>query len=116
MSAAIADLGGFVRPAGPGSERADLLVRGARCAACLNKIETAVAGLPNVQSARLNLTTGRMVVTWRAGRADPAVVIDKLESLGYAAAPFDPEEAQEEQDREGRRLSQRNLKVDPPGS
>lgn len=105
MSAAIADLGGFVRPAGAGSERADLLVRGARCAACLNKIETAVAGLPNVQSARLNLTTGRMVVTWRAGRADPAVVIDKLESLGYAAAPFDPEEAQEEQDREGRRLA-----------
>ena len=40
----------------------DIMVRGASCAGCISKIETALMRLPGMQVARLNLSTGRMRV------------------------------------------------------
>ncbi len=99
------DLSGFVRIEKGGSERLELLVKGARCAGCMAKIERGVKALPDVETARLNLTTGRLQVTWRAGRADPAAVVRELDQLGYPSAPFDPLEAEAQIDREGRKLA-----------
>ena len=99
------DLAAFVRRDAEGEEGVELLVKGARCATCLRKIETGVAALPGVKSARLNLTTGRLTVRWADGRSSPARIIAGLEHLGYASAPFDPAEATAAQDREGRRLA-----------
>lgn len=84
----------------------ELLVRGAKCAGCMGKIERAVAGLPGVTSARLNLTTGKLSVLTQVGGADaePASIIEALERLGYPAAVFDTSKARVEADREGRRL------------
>jgi len=56
------ELSAFVRPRGEAEEGVELLVRGARCAACLRKIETSLADLPGVTQARLNLTSGRLSV------------------------------------------------------
>ena len=42
--------------------RIELLVKGARCAACLSKIERGIKALPGVEDARLNLTTGKLAV------------------------------------------------------
>ena len=39
-------------------DRVELLVGGARCAGCIQKIESAVRARAGVTSARLNLTTG----------------------------------------------------------
>lgn len=100
-----ADLSGFVRQDGEGEEGVDLLVRGARCAACLRKIETGVAAVPGVTRARLNLTTGRLSVRWARGRGSPSRIIEALDGLGYASVPFDPAEARAAEDREGRRLA-----------
>ena len=100
-----ADLSAFVRPRGETDEGVDLLVRGARCAACLRKIETGVAALDGVTQARLNLTTGRLAVRWTRGRLGPRAVIAHLETLGYPATPFDPAEARAAHDGEGRRLA-----------
>ncbi len=86
-------------------EALELLVKGARCAACLGKIEAGVRALPDVAQARLNLTTGKLVVTGRVRRPDTVAVIHALDRLGYAAAPFDPSDALAQQDREGRRLA-----------
>ena len=99
------DLSAFVQPRAGDEEGVELLVKGARCAACLRKIETGVAGLAGVSHARLNLTTGRMSVRWGRGRSSPAEVIARLDQLGYASAPFDPAESLAAQDREGRRLA-----------
>lgn len=83
----------------------DLLVTGARCAACLGKIERETAALKGVEAARLNLTTGKLTVTFGdAATADPAAVISTLERLGYPASLYDPGVAAEARDREGRRL------------
>ncbi|MFC3077240.1 heavy metal translocating P-type ATPase [Phenylobacterium terrae] len=99
-----ADFSAFLRKTPRGQASLELLVKGARCAACLAKIETAVAGLPNVASARLNLTSGKLTVTYE-GAGDPAAVVRALDGLGYPATPYDPGQAQLAHDAEGRRLT-----------
>jgi Cu2+-exporting ATPase len=97
------DLSAYLRPEGAAA-RIDLLVPGARCAGCLAKIEGGLSDRPDVASARLNLTTHRLTVTFRSGTADPAGVVALLDRLGYAATPYDPAQAREARDREGREL------------
>ena len=97
------DLSAFLRREG-GETRLDLLVPGARCAACLGKIERGLAELPGVAAARMNLTSHKLAVTFRAGAADAGQVLKALDRLGYQAQPYDPGRAKVEHDREGRRL------------
>ena len=99
------DLEAFVSRDEAGRGRLELLVTGARCAACIRKIETAVAGLPGVSSARLNLTTGKLAVEVGGGVAHPEQVVETVENLGYRACLFDPAEAVASVDREGRELA-----------
>jgi len=99
------DLEAFVRRDEAGRGRLELLVSGARCAACIRKIETAVAGLPGVASVRLNLTTGKLAVELTGQEAHPERVVETVEGLGYRACLFDPSEAAAVQDREGRELA-----------
>ena len=95
----------FVRGTEDGQNRLELLVQGARCAGCLNKIEKGIAALPGVTVARMNLTTGKLAVQWRTGRLQPTQLVAALADLGYPAVPYDPEEARQSEDREGRRLA-----------
>jgi Cu2+-exporting ATPase len=99
------DLSGFVRVEKGGRARLELLVKGARCANCMAKIERGVMAVPGVDAARLNLTTGRLQVSWPQGKVDPAEVVRTLDGLGYPSAPFDPLEAETQIDKEGRRLA-----------
>ncbi|ALL12762.1 heavy metal translocating P-type ATPase [Caulobacter henricii] len=108
MTASLAvprDLEAFVRRDASGRGRLELLVNGARCAGCIGKIEKAVAALPGVDGARLNLTTGKLAVDLRAVSANPDRVVEAVEGLGYRACLFDPSEAAAAQDREGRELA-----------
>ena len=99
------DFSAYLKDRASGRPSLELLVRGARCASCLGKIERAVQALPGVGEARLNLTTGKLTVGFRTvAAADPGRVIAALERLGYPATPYDPGQAAEAADREGRRL------------
>jgi Cu2+-exporting ATPase len=99
------DLTAFLKRRPDAAPTFELLVKGARCAACLGKIERETAALPGVASARLNLTTGKLTVAFDSLLdADPGAVVTTLEKLGYPTAPYDPAQAAEAQDREGRRL------------
>ncbi|MGV9006491.1 MAG: heavy metal translocating P-type ATPase [Brevundimonas sp.] len=98
------DLTAFLTADGAGGARVDLLVRGARCAGCIAKIERTVTALPGVEAARLNLSTGRLAVELLNDRVDPGRIVTALERLGYPATPYDPGVALVERDREGRRL------------
>lgn len=99
------DLEAFVRRDATGKGRLELLVNGARCAACIGKIERAVGALPGVEGARLNLTTGKLAVDLKAVSANPDKVVQAVEALGYRACLYDPTEAVAAQDREGRELA-----------
>ncbi|MFC3068340.1 heavy metal translocating P-type ATPase [Phenylobacterium soli] len=98
------DYSAFLRKREDGARSLDLLVKGARCANCLAKIEREVQGLPGVASARLNLTTGKLTVGFDGAAGDAAKVVEALDKLGYPATPYDPAQAQVAHDKEGRRL------------
>lgn len=98
------DLSGFLNRRADGGASLDLLVQGARCAGCLGKIEAAVQALPDVASARMNLTSRKLSVTFKGEGADAGRVVTTLDRLGYPATPFDPGQARLEHDREGKRL------------
>ncbi|HJV41302.1 heavy metal translocating P-type ATPase [Caulobacter sp.] len=99
------DLEAFVRRDEEGRGRLELLVTGARCAGCINKIEKAVRELPGVDTVRLNLTTGKLAVQLEGRQANPEAVVETVEGLGYGACLFDPGEAAAAQDKEGRELA-----------
>jgi Cu2+-exporting ATPase len=103
-SGAGADPSAFVRRDARGRETLELMVQGARCAGCIRKIEYGLLTLPGVADARLNLSTGRLRVTWSPGALEPNDIVDALDKLGYGASAFDPEAARREADEEGRRL------------
>ncbi|WP_332653952.1 heavy metal translocating P-type ATPase [Brevundimonas sp.] len=98
------DMSAFLRKRDDGRASLDLLVTGARCAGCISKIEREVAGLAGVETARLNLSTGRLSIGLANGGVDPGRIISALDRLGYPATPFDPGAALVQRDREGRRL------------
>ncbi len=101
--AASADLSRFLSRKLDGSVAFDALVKGARCAGCLGKIERGVTALPGVASARLNLSTGKLAVVGGAGFR-PDAVLQRLHDLGYEGAPFQAAATLDEDAREGRFL------------
>lgn len=102
--AARTDLGAFLSRREDGRSSLDLLVPDARCAGCMAKIEREMQALPGVAAARLNLTQKRLTVEFRAGAGDAGGVVEALARLGYPATPYDPGQAREAHDREGRQL------------
>lgn len=82
----------------------DLLVPGARCAACMGKIERSLLALPEVTSARLNLTNRKLSVDFRRAAVNPDLVITTLARLGYPSTVYDPAAAVAAHEAEGRQL------------
>jgi Cu2+-exporting ATPase len=100
---ALADAAPFVRRRN-GKAELDLAIFGAKCAGCIAKIEKAMMALDGMESARLNLSTGRLTLAWQDGAVSPAAVTAAIRSLGYRAAPFDPKAIESDHDAEGRSL------------
>lgn len=98
------DLHGLLKGGEGGSARFDLLVPDARCAACIAKIEREVLTVPGVAAARLNLSRKRLSVDFTSRAGDPALVMAALAKAGYRASPYDPNQARQLHDREGRDL------------
>lgn len=68
----------------PALMETDLVVPTARCAGCIRSIEGALSGLDNVVEARVNLSTRRVKVKWRAGGSPPPLV-RTLSQAGFDA-------------------------------
>ena len=72
----------------------DLAVEGINCAGCMAKIERNLSKIPDVTTARVNLTDRRLALEWKAGALDPALFIARLAELGYKAYPFERQGAE----------------------
>jgi Cu2+-exporting ATPase len=83
------DLSHYLKPTGEGLLHLDLAVDGINCAGCMAKIERNLSKIPEVTSARVNLTDRRLALEWKAGSVDPAMFVDRLAELGYKAYPFE---------------------------
>lgn len=65
-----------------------LSVPAVHCAACISSIELGLMALPDVQSARVNLTQKRVMVAARRG-TDPDLLVARIRALGYDAREMD---------------------------
>jgi len=65
-----------------------LSVPAVHCAACISTIERGLASMPDVVSARVNLTLKRVIVAAIPG-TDPERLVARLARLGYAAHEMD---------------------------
>jgi Cu2+-exporting ATPase len=104
---AVAPAAGQLASVRPGAGRLILSLPGAHCAVCISTVERAMAGVPGVISARVNLTLRRVSV-----EAGPEVEADALiaaaAGAGYEAHELDPGLlSATETDRQGRDLLMR---------
>jgi len=65
-----------------GLRHSDLSVPGISCGGCIRKIEDALARLPGVTRARVNLSTRRVGVDWRESEGPPPLG-EAITGLGY---------------------------------
>lgn len=90
--------------AAQGLKSLDLAVEGARCAACIQKIEGALFKMDGVKQARLNLSTGRLAVRFFGADERAGDFIEALDALGYPARPYAAETVKDAQSAEEKRL------------
>ena len=67
----------------------DLSVPDVHCGACIHTVEKALGELSGVTSARVNLSTRRVTIKWRAERDTPPDFIGRLHDAGYEAHLFE---------------------------
>lgn len=66
-----------------------LLISGVHCAGCIQKIESRLASNENVQQARLNFSTRRLVIKWSGAEQDANQFVKDIKNLGYGVKPYD---------------------------
>lgn len=84
------EIGLVSRALGDGLMQTEISVPAIHCGACMQKIESGLSGLPDVVSARVNLSSKRVSLQWRTVEAVRAA-LDKLGTLGYEGHLFEPE-------------------------
>lgn len=73
------------RDLGDGMRQTDLSVPGVHCGACIAAVEKALRGLDGVADARVNLSTRRVAVRWKADGSKVPDMIGALARIGYPA-------------------------------
>src|ERR1700752_5096567 len=101
------DFSHYLKRTDTGLLHLDLAVEGISCAGCMAKIERNLANIPDVTSARVNLTDRRLALEWREGAIDPAIFVNRLAELGYKAYPFERLDAETLEDERARSLLRR---------
>ncbi len=96
------DMTGFVRERG-GLSALTLSVRGAKCGGCLSKIEQAVSAIPGIEQARMNLSSGKLNVSW-TGPNIANTVANQVAALGYGVSAFSEDGSAKAAKSEERRL------------
>ncbi len=98
------DLSPYVKAGPDGAERLNFIVEGVHCGGCVAKIERALNAEPDVEQARVNLSTRRLALTWRGPAARANTLAETVEGLGYKLFPYDPARLGDETRREEKRL------------
>ncbi|MBN9526461.1 MAG: cadmium-translocating P-type ATPase [Alphaproteobacteria bacterium] len=89
-AAAMVDPAAYVTTDADGIASLHLLIDGLHCAACVWLIENMLARQPGVTHARLNMTTRRLALRWRADATTAETLVAAVTRLGYRVMPYDP--------------------------
>ncbi|HVI51628.1 MAG TPA: heavy metal translocating P-type ATPase metal-binding domain-containing protein [Candidatus Sulfotelmatobacter sp.] len=81
-----------------------LMVEGMHCAACVWLIESLLARQPGVETARMNMTTRRLVIRWRPDENDANTLVAPVTAIGYHLLPYDPARLGKEAERQEKEL------------
>src|SRR5262249_27690780 len=78
-----------------------LAVEGMHCGGCMRKVETALAGVRGVVTARANLSAARALVVHEATEVSSADLVEALRGAGFKAAELiaDPADIESASDR-----------------
>jgi P-type Cu2+ transporter len=80
------------RSVGPGLWQVDLSVPAVHCGACITTVEQALKALPQVERARVNLSTKRVSVVWKESvdglETDPVSLPRAIAATGYESHLF----------------------------
>ena len=80
LAAAVTGAGYELRP-----DRRELAISGMTCASCTGRVEKALAAVPGVHRAEVNLATEHATVDGTAGLLRPAALIEAVQDAGYDA-------------------------------
>ena len=94
----------FTQELRDGSFQAKLMVEGIHCAACVWLIEKALAGMPGIIKAEVNLVHHRLHLEWWPEKISLPSIMTRLSALGYAAVPFNLESIEGEVHKQNRQL------------
>ncbi|RAU24027.1 heavy metal translocating P-type ATPase [Paramagnetospirillum kuznetsovii] len=81
-----------------------LMIEGLHCGACIWLIEALLTKQTGVTWARVNMTTRRLVVRWRADETEPGAILAPVLAVGYRLVPYDPERLGDETQRQEKEL------------
>lgn len=84
-----------------------LSVEGMRCGACVWLLERTVGALPGVKTATFNYSTGRAYVVFHVNQIALSKVLQRINSVGYQAIPFDASKQEQKLTEESRQRMQR---------
>ncbi len=90
LSRAVEAAGYDIRP-----DRRDLAISGMTCATCAGRVEHALAAVPGVLHAEVNLATQRATVQGLGGLLRPATLIEAVRDAGYDATLLTGDAAQQ---------------------
>ncbi len=93
-----------IRPA-----RRDLAISGMTCATCVGRVEHALAAVPGVLRAEVNLATQRAMVEGLGGLLRPAALIEAVQDAGYDATLLTGDAAQQRAAEDADAARQRRL-------
>lgn len=79
-----------------GSSSITYQIEGAHCAACIQKIESRLLREVDVDSARLNFSTGRLAVKWNGTSNRANDFAEAVSALGYGVKPYNIDMAQQD--------------------
>ena len=104
LAAAVESAGYGIRP-----ERRSFAIHGMTCATCAGRVEKALAAVPGVQRAEVNLATEQASVEGPAGLLHPAALIAAVQDAGYGADLLTGDAAQDRAAEQADSVRQRRL-------
>ncbi|WP_320823514.1 heavy metal translocating P-type ATPase [Reinekea sp.] len=94
----------FTTRSSDGSKSALFLIEGISCSACTWLIEKRLQQLPGVAFVAMNAATHRLSIQWRPADIQLSDIVKTLLLIGYRAAPYLPDEAEQVRQRTQRQF------------